>query len=523
MTQGKFWAVLCILDERIIDGNSYYLIQWKGNDKNGNPWTPTWEPGENCTQSLINDWKMRKLETKQDYRCHRENSVISDSTVTDGSDQRCSDVLTLWDEISIKGSNNPSESSIVDQDIYDNSIIHDSQQPLKRSQTECQSENSVGEEEIIHHANKKNRTQESFISKEFTSDKDNNCSYQESFAQQTGSFEIESCISQTPLSPQCIPTQSSVSTEQTDNDLNNKKMLPNLPSHCQPQISHESLQTFSSLASNGAECTSASSDLNSDLLLKDPVLLTKELQNKDDTIAIMDEERDRLQQTMSQIKRNWQLQQEKAISLSKENEQIKQQLQQKTKDYENIRFQYLFYQQTIQQLQELCKCHSEKDIQHSLELEESKRKYEIIRQNDIKVIEELERSTKIVIAENQKLKQELENIKSFNASMENMNKSSQNLMVLGKQDLLIEDSSLSNNEKTGLSSNKLKQPSIVKLGLDYETLLSENKRLESDIKTLNLQNMLQQQDLKLMEEKLLQNDSTLRFFMDLQQVNKVGK
>ncbi|CAG8823772.1 6829_t:CDS:1, partial [Racocetra fulgida] len=106
------------------------------------------EPGENCTQSLINDWKMRKLETKQDYRCHRENSVISDSTVTDGSDQRCSDVLTLWDEISIKGSNNPSESSIVDQDIYDNSISHDSQQPLKRSQTECQSENSVGEEEI---------------------------------------------------------------------------------------------------------------------------------------------------------------------------------------------------------------------------------------------------------------------------------------------------------------------------------------------------------------------------------------
>ncbi|CAG8781715.1 17416_t:CDS:2, partial [Racocetra fulgida] len=347
----------------------------------------------------------------------------------------------------------------------------------------------------------------------FTSDKDNNCSYQESFAQQTDSFEIESCISQTPLSSQCIPTQSSVSTEQTDNDLNNKKMLPNLPSHCQPQISYESLQTFSSLASNDTECTSASSDLNSDLLLK--------LQNKTDTIAIMCEERDRLQKTMSQIKRNWQLQQEKAISLSKENEQIKQQLQQKTKEYDNIRFQYLFYQQTIQQLQELCKCHSEKDIQHSLELEESKRKYEIIRQNDSKVIEELERSTKIVIAENQKLKQELENIKSFNSSMDNMNKSSQNLMVLDKQDLLIEDSSLSNTEKTGLSFNKLKQSSIVKPSLEYETLLSEYKRQESDIKTLNLQNMLQQQNLKLMEEKLLQNDSTLRFFMDLQQVNKL--
>ncbi|CAG8697320.1 12157_t:CDS:2 [Cetraspora pellucida] len=525
MTQGKFWSVLCILDERVIDGNSYYLIQWEGNDKNGNPWTPTWEPGENCTQSLINDWKMRRLETNQDYRCHRENSVISDSTVTDGSDHRCSDVLALWDEISIKGNNNSSESSIVDQKMHDNSniISFDSQHLLKRSQIECQSENSVGEKEIVHHTNKKNRTHESFISKEccFTFDKNNNCSYQGSFAQQTDSFELESCISQIPLSPQYIPTQFSVSTEQGGNNLNDKKILPNQPFHYQTQISQdESLQTVLSLASNDTGCTSGSSDLNSNLSFKDPMLLMKALQNKTDAIAIMCEERDRFQKTISQIKRNWQLQQEKAINLSIENEQIKQKLQQKTNEYDNIRLQCLFYQQTIQQLQE---CHNEKGIQHSLELEESKRKYEIIRQNDSRVIEELERSTKSVIAENQKLKQELENIKSFNANMENMKKSTQNLMAIGNQDLSIKDSSLSNTEKTCLSSNKLQKSSTVKLSLNYETLISENKRLESDIKALNLQNMLQQQNIKLMEEKLLQNDSTLRFFMDLQQVHKVGK
>ncbi|CAG8527903.1 13589_t:CDS:2, partial [Cetraspora pellucida] len=507
MTQGKFWSVLCILDERVIDGNSYYLIQWEGNDKNGNPWTPTWEPGENCTQSLINDWKMRRLETNQDYRCHRENSVISDSTVTDGSDHRCSDVLALWDEISIKGNNNSSESSIVDQKMHDNSniISFDSQYLSKRSQIECQSENSVGEKEIVHNINKKNRTHELFISKEccFTSDKNNNCSYQGSFAQQTDSFEIESCISQTPLSLQNIPTQFSVSTKQGGNNLNDKKILTNQPSHYQTQISQdESLQTVLSLASNDTGCTSESSDLNSNLSFK--------LQNKTDAIAIMCEERDRFQKTMSQIRRNWQLQQEKAINLSKENELIKQQLQQKTKEYDNIRFQCFLYQQNIQQLQELCKCHDEKDIQH-----------EIIRQNDSKVIEELERSTKTVIAENQKLKQELENIKSLNASMVNTNKSSQNLIAIGNQDLPIKDSSLSNTEKTCLSSNKLQKSSIVKSSLNYETLISENKRLESDIKALNLQNMLQQQNLKLMEEKLLQNDSTLRFFMDLQQVHKV--
>ncbi|RIB15506.1 hypothetical protein C2G38_2143531 [Gigaspora rosea] len=517
MSQGKFWAALYILDEKVIDGSSFYLIQWEGNDKSGNPWLPTWEPGENCTQSLINDWNTRRLEIKKE---DRENSVsVSDSTVTDGSDLRCSHIMTLEDELPIKFSNNPNESLIMNQDIYVNSNIvsHDSQRMLKRSQTEWHSQNLDGEKEIIYHTNKKNRTEESLIVEEsrISSDENNNnFSYQKFFAQSAETFKIQSCTSQTSIGSQDISTQ----TLPSNTDFYDKKILPNLSSHYQTSLSNdESLQSVSSFANNAI-----SPGLNSTLSIKDPILLVKELQNRANTIAILCEERDRFQKTLAQIKKNWQIQQEKAISLSKENEKIKQQLQQQTREYEKIRFQCLCYQQSIQQLQELCKCNSEKDVQHRLELEKSRRKYEIIRKNDCKVIEELEKSTKYLAAENLKLKQELEEIKSLKASAVNMGNLVQDPMIIDNQDLLIQDSNSFNIEKLYSSFNKKppQQSPILRPSFDYETLLSENKRLESDIKTLNLQSVLQQQNLKLMEEKLLHSDSTLRFFMDL---NKNGK
>ncbi|KAF0459919.1 protein complex assembly-related protein [Gigaspora margarita] len=459
MTQGKFWAALYILDEKVIDGSPFYLVQWEGNDKSGNPWLPTWEPGENCTQSLINEWNTRRLKIKKE---DRENSVsVSDSTVTDGSDLRCSHAMALEDELPIKFSNNPNESLIMNQDIHVNSNIvsHDPQRMLKRSQTEWHSQNLVGEKELIYHTNKKNRTEESLINDEshISSDENNNFSYQKFFVQPAETFKIQSCTSQTSISSQDISTQ----TLSSNTNFSDKKILPNLSSNYQSSLSinDESLQSVSSLANN-----TISPALNSTLSIKDPIFLVKELQNRANTIAILCEERDRFQKTLAQIKKNWQIQQEKAISLSKENEKIKQQLQQQTRD--------------------------EKDVQHRLELEKSRRKYEIIRKNDCKVIEELEKSTKYLAAENLKLKQELEELKSLKASA--------NIYS---------------------SFNKKPQQSpIVRPSFDSETLLSENKRLESDIKTLNLQSVLQQQNLKLMEEKLLHSDSTLRFFMDLNKI-----
>ncbi|CAG8718316.1 44893_t:CDS:2, partial [Gigaspora margarita] len=514
MTQGKFWAALYILDEKVIDGSPFYLVQWEGNDKSGNPWLPTWEPGENCTQSLINEWNTRRLKIKKE---DRENSVsVSDSTVTDGSDLRCSHAMALEDELPIKFSNNPNESLIMNQDIHVNSniISHDPQRMLKRSQTEWHSQNLVGEKELIYHTNKKNRTEESLINDEshISSDENNNFSYQKFFVQPAETFKIQSCTSQTSISSQDISTQ----TLPSNTNFSDKKILPNLSSNYQPSLSinDESLQSVSSLANN-----TISPALNSTLSIKDPIFLVKELQNRANTIAILCEERDRFQKTLAQIKKNWQIQQEKAISLSKENEKIKQQLQQQTREYEKIRFQCLCYQQSIQQLQELCKCNSEKDVQHRLELEKSRRKYEIIRKNDCKVIEELEKSTKYLAAENLKLKQELEELKSLKASAVNMGNLVHDQMIIDNHDLLIKDSNSFNIENIYSSFNKKPQQSpIVRPSFDSETLLSENKRLESDIKTLNLQSVLQQQNLKLMEEKLLHSDSTLRFFMDLNKI-----
>ncbi|CAG8780835.1 19916_t:CDS:2, partial [Dentiscutata erythropus] len=384
MTQRKFWAALYILDERVIDGSSYYLIQWEGSDKGGNPWIPTWEPGENCTQTLINDWNKRRLETKKEDRYHRENSSVSDSTVTNGSELRCSDALALGDELPFKCSNSSNESLIMNQDVFvnPNGVSHDPQQLLKRTQTELQSQNLVGEKGIIYHASKKNRTQESLIGEEsrISSDENNNFSCQRSFAQPVDTFKIQPCSSQTLISSQDISTQTVSLMYQNNTDFSDKKMHPNLSSQHQTPVSlEESLQNGSPLANNGTKCASPTSPgLNSNLSNKDPLPLVKELQNKADTIAILCEERDHFQKTLAQIKRNWQIQQEKAINLSKENEKIKQQLQQQTREYEKIRFQSLCYQQSIQQLQELCQCNSEKDVQHRLELEESRRKYEII-------------------------------------------------------------------------------------------------------------------------------------------------
>ncbi|KAI0011058.1 hypothetical protein F4779DRAFT_626738 [Xylariaceae sp. FL0662B] len=49
-----------IIDEKVHKGKLYYLIDWDGADKNGEPHKPTWEPQDHVSVPAINAWRDEK-------------------------------------------------------------------------------------------------------------------------------------------------------------------------------------------------------------------------------------------------------------------------------------------------------------------------------------------------------------------------------------------------------------------------------------------------------------------------------
>ncbi|CAG8751461.1 9549_t:CDS:2, partial [Funneliformis caledonium] len=60
----QYYEAERIIDEKVTDETTFYLVKWKGMDKNKRPWKPTWEPASHCNQLLIASWnhpRERKL------------------------------------------------------------------------------------------------------------------------------------------------------------------------------------------------------------------------------------------------------------------------------------------------------------------------------------------------------------------------------------------------------------------------------------------------------------------------------
>jgi hypothetical protein len=52
----------CILDQRVVGTKRktlQYLIDWVGEDSDGQPYEPTWEPEENASEVLAKNWRAR--------------------------------------------------------------------------------------------------------------------------------------------------------------------------------------------------------------------------------------------------------------------------------------------------------------------------------------------------------------------------------------------------------------------------------------------------------------------------------
>jgi hypothetical protein len=57
----ELWEAESILEEKRSGRKLQYLVEWKGIDpETGNAYQPTWEPEQNCTPALIDEWKRKK-------------------------------------------------------------------------------------------------------------------------------------------------------------------------------------------------------------------------------------------------------------------------------------------------------------------------------------------------------------------------------------------------------------------------------------------------------------------------------
>ncbi|KAI1438704.1 hypothetical protein GGR50DRAFT_637433 [Xylaria sp. CBS 124048] len=60
-SNGGWYIIRDIIEEKIEQGRVWYLIDWDGTDQNGCRYDPTWEPAVNVTRTAIDDWKERKI------------------------------------------------------------------------------------------------------------------------------------------------------------------------------------------------------------------------------------------------------------------------------------------------------------------------------------------------------------------------------------------------------------------------------------------------------------------------------
>ncbi|KAI0380745.1 hypothetical protein F5Y04DRAFT_256630 [Hypomontagnella monticulosa] len=64
-TKSPTWhEIRDIIDEKVERGKTYYLVDWEGSDKNGQPYAPSWEPEKNLTATAIDSWRDSKARPK---------------------------------------------------------------------------------------------------------------------------------------------------------------------------------------------------------------------------------------------------------------------------------------------------------------------------------------------------------------------------------------------------------------------------------------------------------------------------
>ncbi|ROW08823.1 hypothetical protein VMCG_02746 [Cytospora schulzeri] len=58
--QDNLFAIKDIIDEKVVNGQRYYQIDWADNPTTGESYSPTWEPEENANEDAVEDWEWKK-------------------------------------------------------------------------------------------------------------------------------------------------------------------------------------------------------------------------------------------------------------------------------------------------------------------------------------------------------------------------------------------------------------------------------------------------------------------------------
>ncbi|CAG8692836.1 13386_t:CDS:2, partial [Acaulospora colombiana] len=460
MTHGEeFWEAERILDEKVENGVSHFLIQWLGEDSKGDPWKPTWEPEGNCTKALIKEWKIVKGGRKVKRRSsERKISISSCDTLSDGGDvgdvgddHDSSETSTIVDDGEYESLNDAADASNENLAPATNSTpgflsavanfigISTSQ---KRPKADSNSDEQI--DEI-----KKVRTKESL-----DDEKSNEiCEKTDvSVAQQLRQV-------QTPTNP----VQQNSLLDNKDNTV--------------LTTSNVSMSTRNTCNSGYFHAHSNASGL------------INEIKSKNNMVAFLLKEKEYLQKKLKQYEKNRRFHQSRNQMLTQENIKARKLLQDKQIELTKIYSELERVLGEFEGSRKLCNKKDTKLKAMEIELEEHKKQFDAKHKKDQKQIALLKKTNNNLTIENKKLLEKTETSKTFDFSI------SSDLNNLGQ---------------------------ITRSSGNIQALRAENERLTSKINNLNLQCSLQRQNMIVLEEKVMEQESLIRLLMDIQKISQHG-
>ncbi|KAF0433599.1 protein complex assembly-related protein [Gigaspora margarita] len=478
MPKGNYWEAVRILDEEIINSISYYFVQWKGVDQNGDPWKPSWEPETNCTQALIEDWRnvknSKEIVIKNTRQVCRRSSVASSMTISSDDESKALEQI-LMNEIyegqSQNCNNITSNLSPIDPETTSetSTIIGDDETSNPQPNREAQNTSNVfASIKLISPTTKRPMSDnENFVEKD-----ENNFSVKklrtdklsrdyESIDELEKQF-FSSKQSKTALETPPPTTPSSVKDHLSDSE--------SIISDSENELDKTENRKINCLA------TTHSQDTNSN----DLPYLINQTSVRNEAIATLLQEREYYHKTVMRFENDWKNQQAKNEKLTQENNQTQKELHDKQIELSNARLQLQQLQEQLTCMEESCNKKDEKARNLELEWEDIKKQFDFRHKNDQEQIDKLQKTKDLLTEENQKLTSEIENLKVA------INNASQNFSI--------------NRHSTRSSGN-------------VKTLRVENDKLRSQIKMMSLKCELQQQSTKIIEEAAIRHESTVRFLL----------
>ncbi|CAG8511670.1 16070_t:CDS:2 [Acaulospora morrowiae] len=459
MVHKDFWEAERILDEKKENGESLVLIKWLGVDSNGNPWQPTWEPEKNCTEALIREWNLTKGERK-----------VNNKTRSFGR------------RLSVSSCNILSESGVVG-DSGDVAEDHYSSETSTIMGDDEEDESQNGAEEIPK--------------------ENSNITASSIFSAVAGLIGIPTSQKrpQSESRIEHVNDAKKICTREPVDSGDSKDVPESVGAHVFQQSPHTETPTeVHSFSRSNDRVISDKQCVNTTRLSRnngdgvnsnenqDVQSFINEIKGKNNYIACLVQEKEHLQRKLKQYEKNRKYHQSKNQALAQENIQAHKLFQEKQKELTRAYAQLSHILEEFERIKVLCNKKDAKMKAMEIELEEHRRQFDGKRKKDQRQIALLKKTNSNLTMENEKLLRKTESPKVSNSPISDH-------AQLG--------------QKTRSSGN-------------IQVLRAENEKLTSKISSLNLQNTVQQQELTVLKEKMMEQESIIQLLMGIQKINYQG-